>query len=84
MTVAKKMCLSCPFRGVGGEEKRKMAVVPADEWSCHTEDPLGHYDIQCRGHYAARKRYAPTESDLAKLLAWREEANRKLLADLGL
>lgn len=72
MTVRRKMCETCPFRGISQAERKKLAVVEPDAWGCHSENPYGWTDIQCRGHYAARQKYPPTAEDIAALKAERE------------
>lgn len=81
MSVAKKQCKSCPFRGISESERRELAVIPADEWPCHTLAPLGD-GPQCRGHYQARRKYPSTDEDLAKLRKWQKEENEKLIASV--
>ncbi len=66
-----KMCASCPFRGADDAYKAECAEVQPWAWPCHTEVS---YDtgstIQCRGHYEARRKFAPRailqEQDHAK------------------
>ena len=55
---ANRMCDSCPFRGADDDYKRESASIAAVEWPCHTEDFYGDNDIQCRGHFEARIKYA--------------------------
>lgn len=60
MIRAKKMCRTCPFRGIDDAERRELAQVPADEWPCHTEQGYSTYsDIQCRGHWEAQRKFGP-------------------------
>lgn len=73
MPRAKKMCPTCPFRGIRESEKRELAVVEADAWGCHEENPYGWTDIQCRGHFEAQKKYPPTEHEVPCLRKWQDE-----------
>jgi hypothetical protein len=77
MPVRRKMCDTCPFRGMSQDERMENACVEAEAWGCHSESPYGWTDIQCRGHYAAQKKYPPTPEGLAKLEAdrakWMED-----------
>lgn len=60
---ANKMCGTCPFRGADEDYKRECAHIPADAWPCHSE-ALSDWDtdIQCRGHFEARRKY-PVSAD---------------------
>lgn len=61
MIRARKMCKSCPFRGMDDEKERRVcASVEPENWPCHTEHPYGPGDIQCRGHWEARRKLGLT------------------------
>lgn len=79
MPVRRKMCETCPFRGISEAERKELAVVEPEAWGCHSENPYGWTDIQCRGHYAARKQYPPTQADIDALNAWRASVNAEML-----
>jgi hypothetical protein len=58
MMRAQKMCPDCPFRGLDADERRELAMVPPEWWPCHTEQGFaGSCDIQCRGHWEARRKF---------------------------
>jgi hypothetical protein len=60
MRRAAKQCKTCPFRGLDKAERRELAKVPAEEWPCHSEQGyLAYSDIQCRGHWEARRALEP-------------------------
>lgn len=48
------MCKTCIFRGIDPEEKRDLALMSPEDVPCHTDCPFGG-DIQCRGHFEARR-----------------------------
>lgn len=58
-----KMCESCPFRGADDDYKRECADIIPELWPCHSEGYFGaDSDIQCRGHYEARRKFpTPTQ-----------------------
>jgi hypothetical protein len=59
-----RMCESCPFRGADDAYKREAAPIPPDDWPCHSEGHFGQgSDIQCRGHFEARRKF-PTREGL--------------------
>jgi hypothetical protein len=70
MTRARKMCKTCPFRGISESEKRELAVVDPDAWPCHTEHPFGDGDMQCRGHYEAQKKYPVLPHEAERWRSW--------------
>jgi hypothetical protein len=78
MTPRKTMCQTCPFRGISEEERRELAVVEPEAWGCHTENPWTWTDIQCRGHYEARKKYPPSAEDVAVLNEWRRKMDTEV------
>lgn len=53
-----KMCSTCPFRGADDAYKADSATIQPDDWPCHSEGHFGQgSDIQCRGHYEARRKF---------------------------
>jgi hypothetical protein len=62
MKRATRMCESCPFRiYLNTAEKRELAAIHPEEFPCHTEAGYySHSDIQCRGHWGVRRKYAPS------------------------
>jgi hypothetical protein len=59
MIRAQKQCRTCPFRDMPEDERREMATIPPEDWPCHTEQGYAATcDIQCRGHWEARRKYA--------------------------
>lgn len=58
MTVRRSRCETCPFRAkVSEAELLELAAVPPQEWPCHTEAGYSNdSEIQCRGHWGARRR----------------------------
>jgi hypothetical protein len=50
------MCKTCIFRGIDPQEARDLALIPPEDVPCHTDCPFGG-DIQCRGHFEARRKY---------------------------
>lgn len=73
-----KQCKTCPFRGADDAYRKECAVIPAEDWPCHSEDVFGATDIQCRGHYEAQRKFPPSESDYAELMRWRAEQDREM------
>lgn len=58
MIRARKQCKTCPFRGIGENERRELALIEPEEFPCHTEQGyINECDIQCRGHWEARRKY---------------------------
>lgn len=68
-----KQCATCPFRHADEAYRKESAIIPAEDWPCHTEHPHGGGDTQCRGHYEAQRKYPPTADQVAELMRWREE-----------
>jgi hypothetical protein len=59
MKRAQKMCEGCPFRlPLSRAERRDIAKLAPDEFPCHTEAGYTSTDIQCRGHWELRRRFA--------------------------
>lgn len=58
---ARRQCASCLFRGATEDYKLESAAIPAENWTCHTEDDgcggWGYSGIQCRGHWEAQHKY---------------------------
>lgn len=54
---AKKMCEECPFHMI--DEADKKISAKDETFTCHMEDGPGGgiSDIQCRGHWEARRKY---------------------------
>ena len=76
MRVRKKQCDTCPFRGATEAQIAGDAIVDPEHWGCHSENPYGWTDVQCRGHWRARKRYPPTEEELSAFKAWQANWNK--------
>ena len=74
-----KQCSTCPFRGADEAYRKECAVMDAEDWPCHSEDIHGNTDIQCRGHYEARRKYPPSDEDVAELQRWREANKDELM-----
>lgn len=63
MRRAQRMCETCPFRlRLSKREVRELAQLSPEEWPCHTEAGYTTTDIQCRGHWQARRKFAATLS----------------------
>jgi len=62
MRRAQRMCEGCPFRlKISKAEKIELARLRPDEFPCHTEAGYTETDIQCRGHWQLRRKYAHAE-----------------------
>lgn len=48
------MCKTCIFRGIGDDDRAELAALEPSYVPCHTDCPMGG-DIQCRGHFEARR-----------------------------
>ena len=61
-----RMCASCIFRGIDKADHDALAALPPDHVPCHTDsEPHGWCDIQCRGHFEARRKIThPTQRSL--------------------
>jgi hypothetical protein len=60
---APRRCVSCPFRGADKQTIQECAMVPAQDWPCHTDE-----SEHCAGHHAAQVRHGkPTAADLRAL-----------------
>ncbi len=57
MRRASRMCEGCPFRfPLSKAERRELAAVEPEGMPCHTEQGYDHWcDIECRGHWEARR-----------------------------
>lgn len=83
MQRAKRMCKTCPFRGVSESERYELALVEPEAWTCHSEHPHGWGDTQCRGHFEARRKYPVAEHEAAAFSAWQEEFNKAFVAGVN-
>lgn len=53
------MCETCPFRlRISKAERRELAAIEPDGFPCHTEAGYTSTDIQCRGHWEVRRKFA--------------------------
>ncbi len=60
MIRARKMCKTCPFRlRIERAERIELARLTPEEFPCHTEAGYSTTDIQCRGHWEVRRKFAP-------------------------
>lgn len=57
MRRAARMCDTCPFRlPLSKAERQELAAVEPEGMPCHTEQGYAHWcDIECRGHWEARR-----------------------------
>lgn len=66
MKRATKMCGGCPFRGkILRSERADLAALTPDMFPCHEEAGYTYTDIQCRGHWELRRKFAPAQSEAA-------------------
>lgn len=82
MVRAKKMCATCPFRGMSAADRYENAVVPPDDWPCHTEHPIGWGETQCRGHYEARRKFPPAPHEVVRLKNWQRDLSALMAANV--
>lgn len=60
---AERMCLTCPFRGAAAAYRKEAALIPAQDWPCHTYE--GEH---CAGHHAAQSRFGLTTPSAIRAL----------------
>lgn len=59
MIRAQRMCDGCPFRlQMNNTERVELAALSPEEFPCHTEAGYTTSNIQCRGHWEARRKFA--------------------------
>jgi hypothetical protein len=62
MRRAARMCENCPFRlKLSRAEVLELAVIKPEDFECHTEAGYTSTDIQCRGHWQARRKFGNVE-----------------------
>jgi hypothetical protein len=60
MRRAQRMCEACPFRlRIAPAERQDLAALSPEEFPCHTEAGYTTTDVQCRGHWQVRRKFAP-------------------------
>ena len=80
MPVAKKQCATCPFRGATEAQIAGDAIVEPEHWGCHSDNPYGWTDMQCRGHWRARKKYPPSDAEVRVFQKWQDDFNKAFCA----
>ena len=77
MPVMKKQCATCPFRGASEQQVARDAIIDPSQWGCHSDAAYGWTEKQCRGHWRARRKYPPTDAEIATFENWQSDFNKK-------
>lgn len=57
MVRGRRMCQNCPFRArLSADDRNILVALEPDEFPCHEEAGYTTTNVQCRGHWEARRK----------------------------